>query len=154
LIVDASGLTITKKGDYIEQKWIRKKKEFIKLHIAVDAKSKKVVSFRVTKGNVHDSKKFSPMVREVSEQYDIDKVYADKAHDNKRSFQLLDGLNIEPAINIRKNASVKTKQCPLRREEVLLIKKLGYERWKQFKDAGRRWMDCGNCILVNQKGVG
>jgi hypothetical protein len=53
LIVDASGLTITKKGDYIEQKWIRKKKEFIKLHIAVDAKSKKVVSFRVTKGNVH-----------------------------------------------------------------------------------------------------
>jgi hypothetical protein len=139
LIVDASGLTITKKGDYIEQKWIRKKKEFIKLHIAVDAESKKVVSFRVTKGNVHDSKKFSPMIRELSEQYDIDKVYADKAHDNKRNFQLLDGLNIEPAINIRKNASVKTKQCPLRREEVLLIKKLGYERWKQFKDAGRRW---------------
>ena len=53
--MDASGLTITKKGDYyIEQKWIRKKKEFIKLHIAVNAKSKKVVSFRgVTKGNVH-----------------------------------------------------------------------------------------------------
>ncbi|HET7391525.1 MAG TPA: transposase, partial [Nitrososphaeraceae archaeon] len=53
LIVDASGLTMTKKGDYIEQKWIRKKKEFIKLHIAADAKSKKVVSFRVTQGNVH-----------------------------------------------------------------------------------------------------
>src|SRR5262249_17049160 len=68
VIVDASGLTITKKGDYIEQKWI-KKKEFIKLHIAVDAKSEKIVSFRVTKGNVHDSKKFSPMIREVSEAY-------------------------------------------------------------------------------------
>ncbi|MGA9171861.1 MAG: hypothetical protein WBZ20_17110 [Nitrososphaeraceae archaeon] len=56
IVDDASGLTITKKGDYyIEQKWIRKKKEFIKLHIAVDdAKSKKViVSFRVTKGNIH-----------------------------------------------------------------------------------------------------
>lgn len=139
MTVDASGLTITKKGDYIEQKWIRKKKEFIKLHVAVDAKSKKVVSFRVTKGNVHDSKKFIPMIREVSEQYDIGKVYADKAHDNKRSFQLLDNLNIEPAINIRKNASIKTKGCPLRRDEVLLIKKLGYERWKQFKDADRRW---------------
>ena len=35
LVVDASGLTISKKGDYIEEKWIRKKKEFIKLHIAV-----------------------------------------------------------------------------------------------------------------------
>ena len=99
LIVDASGLTITKKGDYIEQKWIRKKKEFIKLHIAVDAKSKKVISFRVTKGNVHDSKKFSPMIKEISEEYDIDKVYGDKAHDNRRSFNLLDDMNIEPAIN-------------------------------------------------------
>ena len=113
LIVDASGLTITKKGDYMEQKWIRKKKEFIKLHIAVldmlHAKSK-IISFRVTKGNVHNSKKFSPMIREVSEGYDIDKVYAEKAHDNRRSFNLLDNLNIEPAIQIRKNASIKTKR--------------------------------------------
>jgi hypothetical protein len=35
------------------QKWIRKKKEFIKLHIAVDDKSEKIVSFRITKGIVH-----------------------------------------------------------------------------------------------------
>ena len=140
VIVDASGLTITKKGDYIEQKWIRKKKEFIKLHIAVDAKSEKIVSFRVTKGNVHDSKKFSPMIREVSETYSIDKAYADKAHDNRRSFNLLDNLNIESAIQIRKNASTKAKGCPLRRDEVLLIRELGYERWKQLKDAGRRWI--------------
>ena len=140
VIVDASGLTITKKGDYIEQKWIRKKKEFIKLHIAVDAKSEKIVSFRVTKGNVHDSKEFSPMIREVSEAYSIDKAYADKAHDNRRSFNLLDNLNIEPAIQIRKNASTKAKGCPLRRDEVLLIRELGYERWKQLKDAGRRWI--------------
>ena len=81
------------------------------------------------------------MIREVSEQYDIDKVYADKAHDNRRSFNLLDNLNIESAIQIRKNASIKTKGCPLRRYEVLLlIKKLGYERCKQLKDMGRRWI--------------
>ena len=43
LVVDISGLTISKKGDYIEEKWIRKKKEFIKLHIAVDTKSNKVI---------------------------------------------------------------------------------------------------------------
>ncbi len=30
--------------------------------------------------------------------------------------------------------------CPLRRDEVLLIKKLGFEGWKQLKDAGRRWI--------------
>jgi len=140
LIVDASGLTITKKGDYIEQKWIRKRKEFVKLHIAVDAKSEKIISFRVTKGNIHDSQKLCPMVKEVSEEYNIDKLYGDKAHDNRKSFNLLDDLNIEPVISIRKNASAKTRGCPLRRAEVLLIRKVGYHGWKQLKDAGRRWI--------------
>jgi hypothetical protein len=65
------------------------------------------------------------MIREVSKEYDIDKVYGDKAHDNRRSFNLLDDLDIEPAINIRKNASaIRMKGCPLRRDQVLLIKKL------------------------------
>ena len=140
LVVDASGLTVSKKGDYIEEKWIRKKKEFIKLHIAVDAKSKKVVSFRITRGNVHDAKKFCPLVRESSKKYNIDKVYADKAHDNRRNFTLLDKLDVEPAIEIRNNASTRSAGCRLRREEVLLIKKFGYQGWKQLKDAGRRWI--------------
>jgi len=101
---------------------------------------------------IHDSKKFSPLIKEVSEGYDIDKVYADKALDNRRSFNLLDNLNIEPAIQIRKNASIKTKGCPLRRDEVLLIKKLvGYERCKQLKDMRRRWMDCRHCLFIIKK---
>lgn len=140
LVVDASGLTVSKKGDYIEEKWIRKKKEFVKLHIAVDTKSKKVVSFRITKGNVHDTRKFCPLVREAAEKYDIDKVHADKAHDNRKNFNLLDGLNIEPAIGIRKNATIRATRCPLRRDEVLLINKLGYQGWNQLKETGKRWI--------------
>jgi hypothetical protein len=140
LVVDASGLTVSKKGDYIEEKWVRKKKEFIKLHIAADAKSKKVVSFRITRGNVHDAKKFCPLVRESSKKCNIERVYADKAHDNRTNFNLLDRLDVEPAIVIRNNASTRTRGCQLRRDEVLLLKKLGYQKWKQIKDAGRRWI--------------
>ncbi|MFZ0513051.1 MAG: IS5 family transposase [Candidatus Nitrosopolaris sp.] len=140
LVVDASGLIASKKGDYIEEKWIRKKNKFIKLHIAADAKSKKVVSFRITRGNVHDAKKFCPLVRESSKKYNIDKVYADKAHDNRRNINLLDRLNVQPVIAIRNNAATGARGCQLRREEVILIKKLGYQRWKQIKDAGRRWI--------------
>ena len=140
LIVDSSGLTVSKKGDYIEEKWIREKKEFIKLHIAVDdEKSKKVISFRITKGNVHDTKKFGPLIKEAAEKHEINKVHADKAYDNRNNFNILDDINIEPAIIIRKNASTKSNGCPLRRDEVLLIKRLGFERWKQLKDIGRRW---------------
>ena len=43
-------------------------------------------------------------------------------------------------INVRNNSSIKTKSCPLRRDEVLLKRKLGCEGWKELKDAGRRWI--------------
>jgi hypothetical protein len=51
---------------------------------------------------------------------------------------LLDDLSIEPAISIRKNASIRSNRCPLRTDEVLLIKKVGYAGWKELKDAGIR----------------
>ena len=100
------------------------RKEFIKLHIAVDEKSEKVVSFRITKGNVHDTKQFGPLIKESAKKHDVDKVYGDKAYDNRKNFNILDEINAEPAISIRKNASSTiSKRCPLRRDEVLLIKK-------------------------------
>ena len=120
-----------------------RKRSLFSLHIAVDDdKSKKVIiSFRITKGNdVHDTKKFGPLVKEVAEKHEINKVYADKAYDNRNNFNILDDINIEPAIIIRKNASTKSNGCPLRRDEVFLIKKIGFERWKQLKDIGRRWI--------------
>jgi Transposase DDE domain len=99
-----------------------------------------MMSFRVTKANLNDSKKLGPMIREVTKECVIDKVYGDKAHDNRKSFNLLDDLNIEPVISIRKNASTKARGCQLRRDEVLLIRKQGYDGWKQLKDTRRRWI--------------
>jgi Transposase DDE domain len=97
-------------------------------------------SVRITKGNIHDTKKFGQLVKESAGRYNVDKVYGDKAYDNRKNFNLLDDINAEPAISIRKNASSRSKGCPLRRDEVLLIKKLGYDGWKQLKDTGRRWI--------------
>ncbi len=85
-----------------------------------------MVSFLITRGNVHDAKKFCPLVRESFKKYNIDKVYVDKAQDNRRNFNLLERLDIEPVIAIRNNASTRERICPL-------IKKLGYQRWKQIK---------------------
>ena len=78
VVIDASGLTTSKKGNYIEDKWKKERREYLKLHIAVDVKSKQIVSFRITKGTVHDSKKFVPMIKEISKNNNITKAYADK----------------------------------------------------------------------------
>ncbi|HZD36254.1 MAG TPA: hypothetical protein VE130_13720, partial [Nitrososphaeraceae archaeon] len=47
-------------------------------------------------------KKLCPVIKEVAKEYGIDKVYKDNTHDNRKSFDLLDDLKIEPAISIRK----------------------------------------------------
>jgi hypothetical protein len=50
------------------------KNKFVKLHTAADAKSMKAsFSFRITKGNVHDIRKYGPLVREAAEKYNINK---------------------------------------------------------------------------------
>jgi Transposase DDE domain len=141
IVVDASSLTTSsKKGKYIEDRWKKERREYLKLHITVDVKSKQIVSFRVTKGTVHDSKKFIPMIKEISKHHNIRKTYADKAYDSKTNFNLLDKMHIEPVISIRKNANGKTRNCKSRNELVHLIQKIGYEKYKQLKNTGQRWI--------------
>ncbi len=52
----------------------------------------------------------------------------------------VDKLHIEPIISIRKNATGKTRKCKSRNEHVHLIQKIGYDRYKQLKDTGQRWI--------------
>ncbi len=64
---------------------------------------------------------------------DCERCGTDKAHDNRRNFNLLESLDVEPVIAIRNNATIRERGCKLRREEVL-----GYRRLKQIKEADRR----------------
>jgi hypothetical protein len=57
-----------------------------------------------------DSKKFVPLVKEASKKNKITKVYGDSAYDARKNFNLLDELEIEPAIKIRKNARTLSKR--------------------------------------------
>jgi hypothetical protein len=81
-------------------------------------------------------------------KYNIDNVCANKAQDNRRNFNLLERLDVEPVIAIRNNTSTRERRCTLRMEEILLIKKLGYQRWKQIKDAGRRDFGIGLSFIL------
>ena len=140
LVVDSSGLSTTRKGAYIEKMWRKQKRKFVKLHIAVDKKTKKIVEFRVTGSKTADTRKFRPLVKEASKKNKITKVYADTAYDSRVNFNLLDDMNIEPAIKVRRDSTTKAKGSPSRRREVLLFKRLGYEGWKNLKDYGQRWL--------------
>jgi transposase len=139
-IVDSTGLTTTTMGAYIEDKWKKEKRKFLKLHILADKKTGKIKGFRVTSEHTGDSKKFVPLVKEASKKGKIAKVYGDSAYDARKNFNLLDELEIEPAIKIRKNATTKSLGCQLRKQESLLVKRIGFDGWKKLKDYGKRWI--------------
>ena len=50
-------------------------------------------------------------------------------------------MHIEPVISIRKNANGRrTRKCKSRNEQVHLIQKIGYEKYKELKNTGQRWI--------------
>jgi transposase len=140
VVVDSTGLTTTSKGSYIEAKGKKEKRKYLKLHILADKKTGKIAGFRVTTERTGDSRKFVPLVKEVSKKRKISKAYADATYDSRKNFNLLDELGIEPAIKIRKNATTKSLGCHLRKKEAILVKQLGFKGWKELKDYGKRWI--------------
>jgi hypothetical protein len=115
---------ISKRGHYIEDTWRRERREYLKLHIVVDSRSKEIIPFRVTKCIIHNNKKLVALIKEISKYHNITKTYAYKAYDNIANFNLLDNLYIEPVISIRRNATAKTRKYRSRNKRVHLILKL------------------------------
>jgi hypothetical protein len=82
IAVDSTGIKVTKRGQWMLDKWKkkRKRKGFIKIHVAVNTKTKKIVSMEVTKENVHDGKMLKRLVDDViSKNNRIKKILADGA---------------------------------------------------------------------------
>ena len=141
IAVDSSGIKVTNRGEWILDKWKKKriKKGFIKIHVAVNIKTKKIVSMSVTKDDVYDGKMLKELVDGVSKRYSIKKVLADGDYDSKDNFGYLDKQNILPVIKVRKNSSVKNNtRCIPRKLSV--IRQLDLKRWKKRHGYGMRWM--------------
>ena len=136
--VDSTGIKVTNRGEWILDKWKNKRirKGFIKIHVAVDIKTKKIVSMSITKEDVHDGKMLKELVDDVSKIYNIKKVMADGGYDSKNNFRHLEEMKIIPVIKVRRNSSVKnnTKCIPRKLSVIQQLKDL--KRWKKRKGYG------------------
>ena len=52
----------------MKEKWNVRTKGYLKIHIAVDIKTKKILSIRVTDEHVHDSKALPELLDEIIER--------------------------------------------------------------------------------------
>ncbi len=46
IAIDSTGIKVTNRGQWIRDKWNVKKKGYLKIHIAVDVKTKKILSMK------------------------------------------------------------------------------------------------------------
>ena len=68
IAIDSTGIKVTNRGQWMNKKWntnIRTKKGYLKIHIAIDIRSKKILSMQVTDEHVHDGKVLPTLVDDL-----------------------------------------------------------------------------------------
>ena len=98
----------------MHDKWhLKNKKGYLKIHVAINVKTKKILSMKVTDEHVHDSKALPELVNGVmksDKKITIDKLFADGDYDGNEIFGFLADKGILPCIKVRKNAKVRWKK--------------------------------------------
>lgn len=137
LSIDASGLEADQGGSWLKEHYGRKKQKWIKIHFAIDVKSKKIIDFRVSTDTGTDNRKFRGMIRDISKKRIIDKVTADPFYDDHKNYELLHKKKIRAAIKLKNNSNPDylqgkyDKRKFYRWKQILLFKKYSLETWKK-----------------------
>ena len=140
IAIDATGIKVTNRGEWIRHKW-NVKRGYLKIHIAVDIRKKRILSLDVTSEEVHDSKVLSKLVEDITikQNKEIDTVIADGAYDNNKIFKMLAFRGIKPAIKVRKNSICK-KTNHYQRNNSVTMQKNNLQQWKDSVCYGQRWV--------------
>ena len=145
IAIDSTGIKITNRGQWMRDKWnsSNNKKRYLKIHIAVNVKTKKILSMKVTDEHVHESKALSELVNDVMEsdkKITIGNLFADGAYEGNDIFRYLADNGIQPCIKVRKNARVQLKKENLLRNLSVLAQKNDLQAWKDSVSYGKRWI--------------
>ena len=65
IAIDSTGIKVTNRGEWIRHKW-KVKRGYLKIHIAVDIKRKRILSLDVTSEQVHDGKVLPVLIEDIT----------------------------------------------------------------------------------------
>jgi IS5 family transposase len=114
IAIDSTGIKVTNRGQWVRDKWhIKNKKGYLKIHVVVNLKTKKILTIKVTDEHVHDSKALPGLVENIIESDSITaigKLFGDGSYEGNEIFRYLADNGILPCIKVRKNARVGWKK--------------------------------------------
>ena len=90
--------------------FLKKRRGWMKVHLAGDTKNKRIVGIEVTDESVKDNEKFGDLIKQSQKNLDrgrIKRALADGSYDTKEGFNILEKEGIEAVIKIGEDASTK-----------------------------------------------
>jgi hypothetical protein len=138
IALDSTGLKVANRGEWMCHKW-HVRKGYLKIHIAVDIKKKRILSLEVTSEEVHDGKILKKLVDDASANNKVKRVLADGMYDSNKNFRCLSKNHIRPGIKTRSNSKARSTNCYARNMSVLR-QQTNPKRWERSMSYGYRWM--------------
>jgi len=135
--VDSSGIKLYNSGQWIREKH-KKKGPFLKIHVAVNIKTKQVVAISITEDSVGDNKEALSLIDKAGEYAPICSGLFDGAYDTYEIWEGLEQRGIQPLIRLRKNAVADYWKSWQRAKTVKEYKK-NEKKWVKEKGFGQRW---------------
>ena len=142
IAIDSTGIKVSNRGEWIRHNKWNVKRGYLKIHVAVDIKKKRILSLQVTSEQVHDGKVLPQLIDDITIKQNkvIDTAIMDGSYDSNKNFQLLSFRGINPAIKVRKNSRCKNTNHYLRNKTVKMQKKNNLQQWKDSVSYGQRWI--------------
>jgi hypothetical protein len=139
----------------MDKKWkVQNRKVYLKIHVAVNIKTKEILALEVTDEKVHDGRMLKKLVNHVLDgstittrgpnkiiiTIKIKSALGDGAYDSNANFRYLKEKGITPGIKVRKNSIVSPKNNTLRNREAIQQTKENLLKWKKKRKYGHRWI--------------
>ena len=65
IAIDSTGIKVTNRGHWMQDKWNIGKRGYLKIHVAVDIDTKELLALEVTDEKLHDGKIMEQLVEQV-----------------------------------------------------------------------------------------
>jgi IS5 family transposase len=120
IVLDSTGVKVFRSGSWLERRYSRRR-GYLKIHLAIDARTGEIVCLERTTDRVHDSEVAKRMVDRSMKAGNVIKVIGDGAYDSIRLIRHLERRGIEPIIRPRRNARTD-RGPPSRRSAARMIR--------------------------------
>lgn len=139
VVVDSTGLKVYGEGEWkVRQHGIDKRRDWRKVHLAVDPDSHTILAQRVTDSRTHDGTAALPLLSEIDAE--LQTFFGDGAYDQQKVYDALERRDACAVIPPRQRAKESTRDNRSwdRNEAIRQIDRRGRKAWKEHSGYHRR----------------